>query len=332
MANTNDLFVALTGLGLETAGNFCFGSWKDYALLLQPAAGGVMAGAAVQLTGSLGSYRKAISRALKEKGLKGVRLAGLTKTAANFMLSSGRTDSLSGFYAGALDALTAALRESGIAPADHCAITGAARPDSLCLVTQNGALSYRPVSAAAIRDKEQKTREKVEENRENGNYVTGFVGALIGMLVGLIPNLLSIIFAETIWSLLFALVPLCAMFGYKLTMGKMNKGAIAIVVVLSLLAVLLIPMFELSYYLVHDYGMPLGEALRASRAAITDPAFLSEITSELLQLLLFMALGIWIAWKYMSRSINSSQLDDAETQLATLRPNPRYAQTAERDG
>lgn len=193
-------------------------------------------------------------------------------------------------------------------------------------MSQGGALSYRPVCAAAVRDRDTQTREKIEDNQANGSYALGFVGALLGMLVGLIPNLLSIMFADTIWSLLFALVPLCAMFGYKLFKGKMNKGSVVIVVALSLLAVFLIPIIEILIYLVKDYGEPLGSALGYTLQIVRDPEFFSNASSEYLQLLLFMALGIWIAWRYISGQTNSSQALSSETQLATLRPNPAHGE------
>ena len=329
----NEVFSALGSLGFETEGNFCFGSWKGCALLFQPAVGkSLYAIVSVDLPKAGGAERRALTGSLKAKGMKELRFAGLTKYAATFMLSYGKASDPVGLMKEALDAICAALRESGIGPAETCALTGAARPDSLCLISLGGALSYRPVCAAAIRDRDLQTREKVEENRENGSYVLGFGGALLGMLLGVIVNVLGIIFTERIYALLFALVPLAAMFGYKLCRGKMNKGSIVIVILLSLLGVFLIPMFELSYYFVKDYGASLMDALLTAAAAMTAPEFLSEIRSELLQLLLFMVLGVWIAWRFMYRQTNSSQVSGADAQLATLRPNPRFAQTAERDG
>lgn len=330
MANANDVFAALADCGFETTGNLCFGTWNHYSLLLQRSTGkSLLAIVSVQIPDAWGAKRKALARALKEKGLKGVKLAGLTKIAATFGLSYGKADNLAGFFTEALNALTASLRESGITPPDTCALTGASRPDSLCLVSLNGALSYRPVCAAAIREKGTRTREKAEENQANGSYVLGFVGALLGMLVGLIPNVLGIIYTERIYGLLFALVPLASMFGYKLFTGKMSKGSIVIVIVLSLLGVVLIPWMELAFYLVRDYGATVGEGLSYAAQYMLEPDVLSDLGGELLQLLLFMALGIWIAWRTMSGQTNNSQVMGTEAQLATLRPNPAYVSSEE---
>ncbi len=320
MATVNDALTALTGLGFEPAGRFLFGSWKDWGLLLQPAGKSVWAVFSVQIPNAPGAGRRALARSLKEKGLKTVTLGGLTKTAATFVLSYGKADNLAAFFTEALNAAAASLRESGIAPPETCAISGAPGPDSFCLTTLNGALGYRPVCAAAVRDQSAQTKEKIEDNQANGSYALGFVGALLGMLVGLIPNLLSIIYTDRIYGILFALVPLASMFGYKLFKGKMSKGSIAIVIVLSLLGVVLIPYLEIVIMLVKDYGAPLNEALAYTLQLFREPDVLSELGGELLQLLLFMALGIWIAWRYMSNLTNSGQALSSETMLATLRP------------
>ena len=326
----NEIYAALQPLGFESAGNLCFGTWKGYAVSLRPFTNKVFyADVAVRLPKIPGGLRKTLGRALREPGLK---LGGVEMVKKNVIVASlsfAKADDPAKRFAEFLDKLTGALREQGVAPADTCAVTGAPQPDSLCLVAVDGVLCYQPVCAAAIRDNETKTREAVEDNRENGSYLLGFIGALIGMLVGVALNVLGIVFTERIYALLFALVPLAAMFGYKLFKGKMSKGSIVIVILLCLLGVLLIPLFEIVVYLMRDSGASLGEALNWATFSMLDPDFLSEISGELLKLLLFMALGVFIAWRYMSSSTNSSMASGAAAQLATLRPNPRYAQDAE---
>ena len=328
MATINDVYAVLGVRGFEHIGSFSLGSWNNYAVLVRQATGrNLIATFAVRLPKVMFDGRKDLIRALKEKGDKAVKLAGITKNAISFTVNFGKADNLPNFITGMLDLLTGELRACGVNPADTCAMTGAARPDSLCLMSLENVPSYQPVCGAVLRDKDAKTREKVEENQVNGSYALGLIGALLGMLVGLIPNLLTIIAANSVWSLLFALVPICAMFGYKLFKGKMSKASIGIVIAVSLLGVYLIPLLEMTYYIAHDYGAQLGDALSYAAQAMTDSSFLSEISGELLQMLLFMALGIWVAWRYMSSQTNTSQSYDSEVQLSTLRPNPLYAPT-----
>ena len=326
----NELYAALERFGFESEGTVCFGTWKGYAISLrQLTAKTYYVDAAVRLSKVPGGLRRYLNRALKEPGLKLGGAELVRKNVITISVSFAKAEDLAARFAERMDTFTAALRENGVTPADTCAVTGAARPDSLCLVVADGTLCYQPVCAAAIREKDLRTREKVEDNQANGSYALGLVGALLGMLLGVILNVLGIVFTERIYALLFALVPLAAMFGYKLFKGKMSKGSIAIVIILSLLAIPMIPFFEMIFYFVRDYGASAGEALSAAAELMFMPEFLAEISGELLQLVLFMVLGIWIAWRYISGQTNSSQVMDTAAQLATLRPNPAYAQSAE---
>ena len=186
-------------------------------------------------------------------------------------------------------------------------------------------LNYQPVNAAALRQQGTQAREKAEENQTNGSYLLGLIGAILGTLVGLIPNLLTAVYTETIYSILFALIPICAMLGYKLLKGKMDTGSIIVVVVLSLISVPLMVVLELAFYFVRD-GFSLGFALSRSVQLLTEPGVLSELGGELVKRVLFMGLGIWVAWRFMSNQTNRSAVQNSEAQLASLRPNPAYQQ------
>ena len=109
----------------------------------------------------------------------------------------------------------------------------------------------------------------------------------------------------------------------------MSRGSVVIVVVLSLFGVLVMEYLEFVIYLVKDHEFFLGEAMSLAGQFMLDPQMYAEVGGELLQMLLFMALGIWIAWRYMSGQTNSSKVTDTEAQLASLRRNPTYAQGEE---
>lgn len=128
MANPNDISVALGNLGFELTGVLRYGTWKNYSLLLQLMGNRLNIIAAVQLPKGIGAYRRELKRSLKEKGMKSVVLAGLTGNAATFLLSFGKAENLTGFLTEGLNAVTAALRESGINPPDICALSGAGNP------------------------------------------------------------------------------------------------------------------------------------------------------------------------------------------------------------
>ena len=327
MATEMDVLSAISQLGFESLGNTFFGTWNGYAVTLRKlSARTYYVDAAVRLDKATMELRRTLARAVKEKGLKIGGTEGFTKTRISFSVSFGGKDDALPRLRERLDAITAALRDNGVAPADTCAVSGAARPDSLCLIQDRGVLSYQPVNAAAIREQGNQTREKAEANQTNGSYLLGFVGALLGMLVGLIPNVLMLTYNNSIYSLLFALVPICAMMGYKLFRGKMTTGSVVIVVVLSLVAVPLMLYLELVIFIVKDLGTALGAALPLALQYMVQPETLTDLTGDILQMFLFMGLGIWVAWRFISNQTNSSKVQNSQAQLASLRPNPAYQQ------
>ncbi len=327
MAKINQLYSALSSCGFETSGFFCFGTWKGYAVTLRPWSGNTYY---LDLAVRAGKWNaklyKQISGSLKEKKIRNPKAAGVGEKTAIFQLRFKKAEDPCEVLAAALNTVTEVLRENGLAPADTCALTGAARPDSLSLVSVGDHYAFQPVSAAALRAGSDREREKAEDNELNGSYALGLIGALLGMLVGLVPNLLTIIGTETIYAILFALVPICAMFGYKLFRGRMNKASIVITLLMSLLGVPLIEFLEMVIYLMREYAATLGEALSFSAEAFRDPSFLSEAAPDLLQLLLFMALGVAFASGVIFKQTNGLKLRDDEVRLASLRPNPNREQ------
>ena len=223
-----------------------------------------------------------------------------------------------------LDTVTGVLRENGVGPADTCAVTGASNPDSLCLLDRPGFVGFQPVCASAIRREDYEAQAKVEENENNGSYLTGFLGALLGALVGVGVNLLTIVFLQRIFSLLFALVPIFAMFGYKLFKGKTNKVSLVIVIVLSLLCVPLMEFLADSIQIAREYQAPFGEVAAEVAKVFFEAEVLAETGPEMLKLLLFMVLGLFLGYGYLRGQLNSTKAGSLRLQLESLRPNPNY--------
>ena len=322
MAN-NEIASALISCGFEANGMVYFGTWRDYAVSLRSISGKTYyADFAVRLGKVTASLRRSLAKAVRVPGLKLGGLERVTNQVVTFSLSLNPKGDVTAQFRERMDQLAAALRNNGVFPADTCILTGAPMPDSLCLASVGGLFCYQPAMAAALREQSERVREQAEDNRENGSYLTGLVGALLGMLVGLIPNLLSILFLERIYGLLFALVPMAAMFGYKLMKGKMSKAALWIVIGVSLLGVILIPLFELAYYMMHDNGSSFGLVVATVLNALEDGSYFSIMAAEYLQLLLFMGIGILVAWRYIFSQLSSSAVNAAQIQIDTLRPNP----------
>lgn len=322
----NALFSKLTQFGFSAVNNnICVGTWKNYAVTLQQYSGkSYFVYVAIRIETASKELRKALQAAVRANGN---RKAGVSRVVPNFVhgtLSFGKAENAVNDFSVYLEALTEALRANGVMPANTCALTGAANPDSLCLIPRSDCYGYQPVCAAAIRESDQEVQARAADNEDRGSYLTGLIGAVLGMLVGIGVNLLSMVFLERIFSLLFALVPVAAMFGYKLFRGKTNKAAMVIVIVLSVIAVPLMEFLTGAIGVANSYNMPFTDAMKAVGEIFFAPEMLKETGPEMLKMLLFMALGVLIGWSYLRSQLNSTQLRSSKLQLESMRPNPLY--------
>lgn len=331
MFTEDEVYTALAGCGFRRNGNWGYGTWRGYAITLRRFGGAAYyAYVAVRLGAVPSGLRKKLRQELKQRwNTAGIKIGGVEMIAPNtitFSFSFSGEQSIPECFAARMEAITGTLWAQGIAPANTCAISGEPMPDSLCFVSLPTCFGLQPVRAAAVQQQSVSVQSRVEENESNGNYLTGIIGAILGMLVGVAVNLAILLLVHRIFAILFALIPFASMTGYRLFKGKMSKAALWIVVALSLLAVLLLPYFEITYVLVSDYHVRLGRALGAAAQSLFRPDVFSDIWGELLMYLLFTGLGLLISWRSISSKINAFSLGKAQTQLETLMPNPLYRQ------
>ncbi len=318
------LFPQMGQYGFAPIGDsLCVGTWKNYAVTLRYVNGKTYyVYVALRVDSARSALRKTLRTALKTAGIKKCSVNQVTQNYLMGMITLGNVESEESDVRTFLDVLINALRDAGVAPANTCAVTGAANPDSLCLITNQKFYGYQPVNATAIRQSGYEARAKAEENENNGSYLTGLLGAILGTLVGMVANLVTIVFAHRIYSLLFALIPMAAMFGYKLFKGKTNKVSIVIVCVLSILAVPTLELLTLAILGVKENDFTFSESLSLFAENFFDSELLKETGPEMLQFLLFMALGLFFSWGYVNGSLNSTQLQNTQAQLDSMRPNP----------
>ena len=316
MITRNDVYQAFAAYGFETAGSVCLGSYQGYALSLQPnGSSGYYLDAATRTPANDSTFRKSYKK-IKPRNVTGI---GATKTSTRLIVAFRGKTPLDQQVGELLTSFTNALRETGIAPAGTCAVCGGAAPESLGFFGG----TYQPVHAGCLQNLVTTAREKAEDNRQNGSYLTGFLGALIGAVVGILPSLLLIALTDRIYAALFALIPLAAMWGYRKLGGKTDKASIVIVVVLSFLAVLLMTAVSAAISLAQETGDPFLEILPFILGYVVTAEGFVALLQDSVMPLIFMVLGIWIAWRFL-RQTGEANVQDAEAAAATLRPNPAY--------
>lgn len=211
-----------------------------------------------------------------------------------------------------LQAAVGTLKNHGAAePEDQCIICGQDGCDGY--IRYDG--RYEVIHQRCISRMKAEAQQQAAANQ--GSYVLGIVGALVGGLVGMIPTVLSIWLLERIWSLLYALIPLGAYYGYKLCGGKMNRAALAVSILVSILDVYVLQLVLLVIGLIVEYQCSMLESLQFLRSALADGEFWVSLTTSSWDSFLFLALGIWIAWSRISRT-HKSDLKGIENVMTTM--------------
>lgn len=174
--------------------------------------------------------------------------------------------------------------------------------------------TYVPTHAACLQQDAANKVAKAQHNELNGNYLTGIIGALIGGLIGMLPNVLSIVYGEVIYSLLCALVPLCAYYGYKLFKGKMNRAAMAVTICVSVVIAPVMDYVSTMLYGYKEYKMilPVSQYI-----AILQDDF-SILFESVGQNLLFIGLGVVCVYGLIKRG-NQDVYLDADTTIKSAR-------------
>ena len=207
------------------------------------------------------------------------------------------------------------LRDLGVAPYDVCPVCGLGGCDVAAL---HGSV-FRLAHGECLTDQAATAKGRAERNERTGSYALGFVGALIGMLVGTVPSLVVIIATETIYSLLMALIPICAYYGYKLFRGRMNKAALAISALMTVLGVLVIQWELVFYYTMNTYHLSVGKVAAFVWQQMKDPAVWGAILKESASDYVMAGIGFLASLGVVGRT-GRDEARDARVLAETARP------------
>ncbi len=307
--------------GMRVLGTGAFGVVDGYPLMA------VYAGAAsLRVTVAMGPQEWRLRKAELKTEL---RKFGPVAWAGDRLVVSFRARRMTDGYRQAVLPLARTLKDLGIAIDDTCPVCGRGGCEAAAPYGQ----AYRPVHRACLESALAGTKESAAENRQNGSYLSGIAGAILGGIVGVIPSLLTVIAVDTVYAILFALVPLCAYYGYKLFKGKMDRTALICSIVMGILSVYILNFSGIGYILIEDYGMTFGRMLQAMPAFLGDISVWGEITRSSITQFIFAAIGIFLVWGAISRTA-AGEVANAESVLAMsmpLRPENRSEDAREED-
>ena len=241
----------------------------------------------------------------------GVALSRMN-TGELMMVCSAGDEQLTGLFSQSMASVTGALREQGIGVTDRCAICRKGGCDGVALMG-----GYVPVHRSCCESRSYSAVSQAQSNSVRGNYVRGFIGALLGGLVGALPSVLTIWFLETIYALLYALIPLGAYYGYRLLGGRMDRVATLAAVVSSVVQLFMVEwiVFYMALHTAYDiWPSPLDTVVYYYQFYEV-----GEWLPGMIMPALFTLLGLFIVFRQITRT-NAHSVADAGTALDSLLP------------
>lgn len=190
-----------------------------------------------------------------------------------------------------IEKLTQTLKEYNVLDNNKCCLCGAEKEDAEVTYNVYKGL-YLATHTSCIETSYEQERVAIEaENANIGRLPLSIILAIVGAFVGLIPAFV-VIYIGWLIGLLFALSPICAFVGYKLGKAPLRWYATLIASAASVLATVLI--------ILAIYGLFATAANVSFAELISDPE--SGFIELMLQAILFDAIGIAIAWSYITKT------------------------------
>ena len=218
-------------------------------------------------------------------------------------------------YPAVIRAVLQVFGACGVTPPSTCPICKQPGCD-VYVHYQNG---YQPAHQRCLQAQMANAKQAAYKNAVSGNYALGILGGILGGLLATVPSILTIWFAETIYSLLFALIPLGVYYGYKLFGGKLDRTPLVLSIVLSVLSVYFIQIVLIIMTFILEYGAPFGEAMQLTSIVLGQMEAWTEITLNSGMAFLFAGLGIFFTWGIISQTMETP-LKSMQQVLDTMTP------------
>lgn len=218
-----------------------------------------------------------------------------------------------------------ALSSLGFEPTQECPVCGQTGCDCAIFLKNEFRLAH-----TACLDTLDSDAAQTKQSGEKGSLLLGILGAFLGMIVGTLPNTFTILDMQMEYSIFFALIPICAYFGYKLLHGKMKRPIPLIVsVIMSVLGVFMLMFEVVTISVMKEMEIETGEFFTVFGILIKESEMWSAILTDSFQEFLFTGLGLLVAWRIIASTPAETAMNIAATAKMSvyLLKDPAEAET-----
>ncbi|MCK7485039.1 MAG: hypothetical protein MZU97_05435 [Bacillus subtilis] len=203
-----------------------------------------------------------------------------------------------------LGVLTASMRQNRLTQHEHCTVCHRfIETEEAKLKNFNG--YYVPIHDSCADQLVQTVQNEVASEQKRWFLLpVSALFALIGGLIGLIPVIVVFFVSSYYIGILYALIPLAALYGYRLGRAPKNFLMIAVIVVITLF--LSVGFIYLLFSLIAIADNMTFDQLLA------DPLIADEFNSNLTSGIVFGFIGIALAWRSITKT-SSKKVDSVQS-------------------
>lgn len=290
---------------LEVSKNIAFGFYKGYFITL--GAKGAFKYASVDFheedDATLDELRGYFGTAFEKKNVITSCVVTNHYVTLHYTEGKNKTDVTEAILAFLIGKLT----EKGIHGAGYCPHCGQPLENGERIKLHENVYIMHSQCVEELVSQAQSEEDKAEETGSTG---LGLIGALLGGIVGSIPWAFVSYFGWfSAW--LGFLIAICASKGYDMFKGKQSRAKMAIVAVSTVVGVLFAEVAMVTFDIIDQYQMGLGEALDLFlQNLLFNPEFVRVIVGEVLFGLLFAVLGMIGVIKSIKDSVPGSNMPE----------------------
>lgn len=213
------------------------------------------------------------------------------------------------------DDIVLVLQDKGVKIPKRCILCGEEDSDVYAVIGEGN----QPVHKDCL----QKEITKVRDRMQQGRYSLGLIGGLLGCIVGSLPCILSMIFVQDTFCVLFLFIPPCVYYGYQFFKGRMSQFVFWVSVVFSLASVYIMQIVvRIQRIFMENNLMWSGHNLLVifKKLMLSEDIWL-KMTQDAGLDFVFALMGILINWELISRT-NLKAEENITKVIDTVNSNP----------